>query len=77
MIGSVSPAMHKYIWKPALWVTRHKLLFWTKKKYSMYEIKAVEDYRNGKVTKEELDACSTCSRYAGFHNGTEENRMAL
>ena len=24
MIGSVSPAMHKYIWKPALWVLGHK-----------------------------------------------------
>ena len=24
MIGSVSPSMHKYIWKPALWVLRHK-----------------------------------------------------
>ena len=77
MIGSVSPAMHKYIWKPALWVMRHKLRFWTKKKYSMYEIKAVEDYRNGKVTKEELDACSTCNLYARGHDGTEENGMPL
>lgn len=77
MIGSVSPAMHKYIWKPALWVMRHKLRFWTKKKYSMYEIKAVEDYRNGKVTKEELDACSTCNLYARVHDGTEENGMPL
>ena len=24
MIGSVSPAMRRYIWKPALWVLRHK-----------------------------------------------------
>lgn len=32
MIGSVSPAMHKYIWKPALWVLRHKL-----RPYSMEE----------------------------------------
>ena len=30
MIGSVSPAMHKYIWVPALWVLRHKLKFWTR-----------------------------------------------
>ena len=29
MIGSVSPAMHKYIWKPTWWVLRHKFLrFW-------------------------------------------------
>ena len=27
MIGSVSPAMHKYIWKPAWWVIRHKAKF--------------------------------------------------
>ena len=61
MIGSASPAMHKYIWKPALWVIHHKFLrFWKKKKYSMYEIPAVRDFHDGKITKEELDACSTC-----------------
>jgi hypothetical protein len=61
MIGSVSPAMHKYIWVPALWVIRHKFLhFYKKKKYSMYENKVVRDYRDGKVSKEQLDACSTC-----------------
>lgn len=61
MIGSVSPAMHKYIYKPALWVIKHKFLnFLKKKKYSMYENKTVRDFRDGKVTKEQLDACSTC-----------------
>lgn len=61
MIGSVSPAMHKYIWIPAWWVIRHKFLrFWKRKKYSMYENKIVRDFRDGKVTKEELDARSTC-----------------
>ncbi len=61
MIGSVSPAMHKYIYKPAAWVIKHKFLrFFKKKKYSMYENKIVRDYRDGKVSKEELDALSTC-----------------
>ena len=60
MIGSASPAMHKYIWVPAWWVLRHKVKFWTKKKYSMYENKVCRDYRDGKVSKEELDKCSTC-----------------
>ncbi|MBQ9859803.1 MAG: radical SAM protein [Clostridia bacterium] len=61
MIGSVSPAMHKYIWVPFFWVLKHKFLFFfKKKKYSMYENKIVRDYRDGKVSKEELDACSTC-----------------
>lgn len=64
MIGSVSPAMHKYIWKPALWVVRHKFLrFFRKKKYSMSEIKAVRDFIDGEITKEQLDACSTCEMY--------------
>ena len=63
MIGSVSPAMHKYIHKPALWVIKHKFLrFFKKKKYSMYENKIVRDFRDGKITKEELDKCSTCER---------------
>lgn len=61
MIGSVSPAMHKYIYKPAAWVIKHKFLrFFKKKKYSMYENKIVRDFRDGKVSKEELDALSTC-----------------
>ena len=65
LIGSVSPAMHKYIHKPALWVIKHKFLrFFKKKKYSMYENKIVRDYRDGKVTKEQLDACSTCEACA-------------
>lgn len=61
MIGSVSPAMHKYIYKPAAWVIKHNFLrFFKKKKYSMYENKIVRDFRDGKVSKEELDALSTC-----------------
>lgn len=61
MIGSVSPAMHKYIYKPVAWVIKHKFLrFFKKKKYSMYENKIVQDFRDGKVSKEELDALSTC-----------------
>lgn len=72
MIGSVSPAMHKYIWVPAFWVIRHKLKFWTKKKYSMYELKIVRDYRDGKVTKEALDRCSTCDLHAVASNGLKE-----
>lgn len=61
MIGSVSPAMHKYIYKPAAWVIKHKFLrFFKKKKYSMYENKIVQDFRDGKVSKEELDDLSTC-----------------
>jgi len=61
MIGSVSPAMHKYIWVPGLWVVWHKFkALLMKKPYSMYENKIVRDYRDGKVSKEELDRCSTC-----------------
>ena len=61
MIGSVSPAMHKYIWVPGIWVAWHKFkALFMKKPYSMYEHKIVRDYRDEKVTKEELDRCSTC-----------------
>ena len=76
MIGSVSPAMHKYIWKPALWVIKHKFLrFFKKQKYSMYELKIVRDFRDGKVTKEELDKCSTCDLHAKINNGLSEVSM--
>ena len=61
MIGSVSPAMHKYIWVPGFWVAWHKFkALFMKKPYSMYENKTVRAYRDGKVSKEELDRCSTC-----------------
>lgn len=69
MIGSVSPAMHKYIWIPTWWVIKHKAKFWTKKKYSMYELPIVRQYRDGKVTKEDLDKLSTCDVNATVDNG--------
>lgn len=70
MIGSASPAMKKYIIKPALWVTKHKFLnIFKDKKYSMYENKIVRDYRDGKVTKEEIDKRSTCDINAVANDG--------
>ena len=70
MIGSVSPAMHKYIWVPALWVMKHKFFVsLRRKKYSMYENKIVRDYKKGIVTKEELDKCSTCDMCATINDG--------
>ena len=76
MIGSVSPAMKKYIWKPAFWVIKHKFLrFFKKEKYSMFENKIVRDYRDGKVTKEELDKCSTCDMNCVVNNGLSQASM--
>ena len=76
MIGSVSPAMKKYIWKPAFWVIKHKFFrFFKKEKYSMFENKIVRDYRDGKVTKEELDKCSTCDMNCVVNNGLSQASM--
>lgn len=73
MIGSVSPAMHKYIWVPAAWVIKHKFLRYFKdKKYSMYENKICRDLRDGKVTKEELDKLSTCDLNAVINDGLSQ-----
>ena len=73
MIGSVSPAMHKYIWKPGFWVLKHKFkALISKHPYSMYENKIVRDYRDGKVTKEELDKCSTCDMCATINDGLSD-----
>ena len=48
----------------------HKFLrFFKKKKYSMYELKIVRDLRDGKVTKEQLDALSTCDMNAAINDG--------
>ena len=38
----------------------------------MYENKICCDYRDGKVTKEQLDACSTCDLNAVINNGLSE-----
>lgn len=73
MIGSVSPAMHKYIWKPAWWVVRHKIRsFFISNPYSMYENKICSKYLNGEITKEQLDTCSTCDMNAVSNNGLSE-----
>ena len=73
MIGSASPAMKKYIWKPAFWVIRHKFLNSLKsQRYSMYENKIVCDYRDGKITKDRLDSCSTCDMNAVAKDGLSD-----
>lgn len=73
MIGSASPAIQKHIFKTSWWVFRHKFLrFLKKKKYSMYELKIVRDYRDGKVTKEELDSLSTCDMCATINDGLSQ-----
>ncbi len=76
MIGSVSPAMHKYIWKPILWVVWHKLksLVYVNS-YSMYENKICCKFRDGEVTKEQLDRCSTCDLTAVANNGLSKVSM--
>ena len=69
MIGSVSPAMHKYIWKPVVWVIVHKIKNAFGGRYSMYENGIVRDYRDGKVTRDELDRRSTYDAQASVKNG--------
>jgi MoaA/NifB/PqqE/SkfB family radical SAM enzyme len=79
MIGSVSPAMHKYLYTPLLWVVKHKFFsFYKKQKYSMYENEIVRQYEKGEVTKEKLDRCSTCDVNAVINNGlSEKSRKEL
>lgn len=78
MIGSVSPAMHKYIWRVIPWVVWHKLKSLLGMEYSMYENKICRDLRDGRVTKEELDKCSTCDMCAIINNGlSNESKEAL
>lgn len=70
MIGSAAPAMRKYLPAPLWWVFRHKFLRFDKaKKYDMYENRIVRDYRDGRVTKEALDRCSTCDLCAVSSDG--------
>ncbi|MFQ6929855.1 MAG: hypothetical protein ACLRR3_01835 [Eubacterium sp.] len=64
------------------WVLKHKFkALFSKHPYSMYENKIVRDYRDGKVTKEELDKCSTCDMCAtindGLSNRHQENSLKI
>ena len=71
MIGSVSPAMHKYIWKPAAWVIEHKAkALFSKHPYSMYENKILRDYRDGKSNERRIElSLTTCDMNAVVNNG--------
>lgn len=77
MIGSVSPAMHKYIWRPAAWVLVHKAkALFSSHPYDMHELPIVRDYEDGKMTKEKLDALSTCDMSATVNDGLSEASKA-
>ena len=41
-------------------------------KFIRYELKICRDYRDGKVTKEDLDKCSTCDMNCVINNGLSE-----
>lgn len=61
MIGSVAPAMRKYIIIPLWWVLIHKIKgLITRQSYSMFENRVCRGNLNGKLYKEEIDKCSTC-----------------
>lgn len=73
MIGSVSPAMKKYIFIPTLWVFVHKVKsLFLNKPYSMYENKICCDFRDGNILKEELDKCSTCDCFCDANDGLSD-----
>ena len=38
----------------------------------MYELKIVRDYRDGKVSKEDLDKLSTCDMHCMVNNGLSD-----
>ena len=56
---------------PMIFLIVFKSLF-SKHPYSMYELKICRDYRDGRVSKEELDKCSTCDMCAVVNNGLSE-----
>lgn len=43
----------------------------------MYENKIVRDYRDGKVSKEQLDACSTCDMNCVVNNGLSKESQDM
>ena len=43
----------------------------------MYELPVVRDYRDGKVTKAELDALSTCDLNADINDGLSDKSKSV
>ena len=43
----------------------------------MYENKIVRDFRDGKVTKEELDKCSTCDMSCPVNDGLSDTSREI
>ena len=43
-----------------------------KKKYSMFELAVVKDFHDGKISKESLDALSTCDMNAAVKDGLKK-----
>ena len=56
---------------------RHKAkALFSKKPYDMHELPIVRDYEEGRVTKEQLDALSTCDMDAKANDGLSEASRA-
>ena len=78
MIGSASPAMRRYIWKPGGWVLRHRLrALFTDRPYSMYENEICRLYRDGAVSREALDRLSTCDFSTEASNGLPGEKLSI
>ena len=59
-------------------MAKHKLKSLVGMKYSMYENPICCEYRDGKVTKEDLDKLSTCDMNAVVNDGlSEDSKNAL
>ena len=43
----------------------------------MFENKIVQDYKDGKVTKEELDKCSTCDLSCPVNDGLSDSSREI
>ena len=71
MIGSVSPAMHKYIWVPAWWVVKHKFL--KGGKYSLSENAFIpEAQKENLAAAAEGENYEWTDMYDGFAKTAEE-----
>ena len=55
MIGSASPAMHKYIWIPAWWVVKHKLF--KGNKYSLSENSYIKKVKGKDDDSKDKESC--------------------
>ena len=75
IIGKIANGIADDMLSTTIMATKAPVILAPAMNNGMYENKIVRNYRDGKITAEELDKCSTCDMCAVVNNGLSEESM--